>query len=113
MPARVRASLASRPGKVPDCGWRVTDAGASVPLTGRADNDTWWMRIGYLATAPSTVTVEAGESTFEVSLRSGLHDLFLRVGSGFDAVSMTGVEPGVTVCIDTIQVGPVAPEGPA
>jgi hypothetical protein len=113
MPAGVRASLASRPGKVPDCGWRVTDAGASVPLTGRADDDRWWMRIEYLATAPSTATVAAGESTFEVSLRSGLHDLFLRVGSGFDAVSITGVEPDVTVCVDTIQVGPVGPEDQA
>lgn len=108
--AGIKPSLASPPGKVPDCGWRVTSRGATVPLSGRADGDPSWMRIGYLATAPSVVTVTAGDTTFEASLRSGLNDLFLRVGTGFETVSFSGLEPGVTLCVDSIKVGPVRPE---
>jgi hypothetical protein len=112
-PARVTPSLASRPGKVPDCGWRVTEKGATVPLTGRADDATWWMRIAYLATAPSTVAIAAGDTTVDASLRSGLNDLFLRVGTGFESVTITGVEPGVAVCVDRITVGSIGSEGSA
>ncbi len=41
----------------------------------------------------------------DVSLRSGLNDLFLRVEDAFDSVRIDGVEPGTTVCVDTIEVG--------
>lgn len=111
--AEVRASIVSRPGRVPDCGWSVTEKGATVPLTGRVDDDRWWMQIAYMATAPSTVAIEAGDTTFEASLRSGLNDLFLHVGTGFDALRITGVEPGVTICVDEIAVGSLRSEDPA
>lgn len=111
--AGIEPSLTSRPGTVPRCGWRVTEAGTSVPLAGRAAADTWWVRIGYLATGPSPATITAGSTTFDVSLRSGLNDLFLRIEDGFDAIRMDGLMPGVTLCVDEIEVGRVRPADPA
>ncbi|KRE96135.1 hypothetical protein ASG76_03570 [Nocardioides sp. Soil774] len=104
-PAKIERVLAARTGDVAGCGWRVAEDGASVPLASRAPDDRWWVRIAYLATAPTTATVTLGDTSFEVSLRSGLNDLFLRVEDTFDSVRIDGLEPGVTVCVDTIEVG--------
>ena len=103
--AEVDTVLASRPGNVADCGWEVTGEGRTIPLGGRAIDYFWWVRIAYLATGPTPATVSFGDTSFDVSLRSGLNDLFLRVEDTFDAVRVDGLEPGVTVCVDTIQVG--------
>lgn len=108
-PAEVTSVVASQPGKVAGCGWDVTSVGKTIPLTGRAIDIAWWIRIGYLATAPTTATVTAGDTSLEVSLRQGLNDLFLRVEDGFDEISIDDVQSGVTVCVDTIEVGRVGP----
>lgn len=112
-PAEIEASTTSRPGRVPECGWRVSGTGTSIPLAGRATNDSWWVRMGYLATGSSPATITAGDTTFDVSLRSGLNDLFLRVENGFDEVRIDGVSADVTVCVDTIEVGRARPGSPA
>ena len=111
--AEISRVLAARPGDVADCGWRVVGGGSTIPLDGRAIDYFWWVRIGYLATAPTTATVSLGDSTFDVSLRSGLNDLFLRVEDTFDSVHIDGLEPGVTVCVDTVVVGHTRAGGPA
>jgi hypothetical protein len=112
-PAKIDQVLASRPGEVEGCGWRVTEKGKSIPLTAQAPDDLWWIRIGYLTNGPSVATVSAGDETFDVSLRSGLNDLFLRVEDSFDSVRIDGIEPGVAVCVGTIEVGKTRPGGPA
>lgn len=112
-PAEIDGAHVSLPGDVRNCGWRVTERGASIPLADQVPRDVWWLRMGYLANGPTTATVGAGHDTFDVSLRSGLNDLYLRVQDSFDSVRIDGVEPGVTVCVDTIEVGRPRPGGPA
>ncbi|WP_159081446.1 hypothetical protein [Nocardioides sediminis] len=105
--ADIKVVLASRPGKVDGCGWQVTEAGKSIPLMGRAIEYDWWIRIGYLSTGPSTASIKVGDTTMDVSLRSGLNDLFLRVEDTFDSIRVDGLESGVSLCIDTVEVGGV------
>lgn len=111
--AHIDPVLSSQTGTVAGCGWKVARAGKTIPLTGRAIDYSWWLRIGYLATSSTTATVTAGDTSVEVSLRQGLNDLFLRVEDGFEAVRIDNLRSDTTVCVDTIDVGRATPGGAA
>jgi hypothetical protein len=51
-----------------------------------------------------------GENRREALLRRGLHSLYVEVDGVFDSVSLTGLEQGTTVCVDTIEVGDPVPQ---
>jgi len=112
-PAHLDKILGSGPGKARGCGWRVRAPGRTIPLDGRAINYVWWIKIKYLASAPATVTLDAGESTVRVPIRVGLNDAFVHVRGTFDAVRIIDVDPGITICVDAIEVGDVSPGDPA
>jgi hypothetical protein len=99
----------SRPGPREGCGWFVTDEGKGVPLTGRIFDSVWWIRIGYLASAASSAVVTAGLDKVEVRIEPGINSLYVRVLDSFDSVEIDGLEPGVTMCVDTIEVGEPRP----
>ena len=104
--AEIGPGTRSRPGPVEDCGWLIDEpTGAGVPLQGRAFDFVWWVKISYLSSASTPVTVTAGRSTISTSLRSGLHDLYVRVDGEFEAVDFSGLDPGVALCVDAIRVG--------
>lgn len=71
---------------------------------------TWWLRVDYLASNDSGLTVSAGDATREVSLRRGLHQVYVRVEGAFDQVRLAGVDAGATVCVDKVVVGQPVPE---
>jgi hypothetical protein len=97
----------SRPGPVEDCGWRSDNtAGVTIPLRDPAFDFLWWLKISYLSSASTPVTVSAGRSRVDTSLREGLHDLYVRIDGEFTDVDISGLDPGVAVCVDTIEVGP-------
>lgn len=102
----------SVPGPSRGCGWRVTDKGRRIPLAGDAFDFAWWARIGYLSSTDSPVTVAAGQNRVETSVRSGLNNLYLRLEGGFDHVTIDGLDPGTTLCVDVIEVGQPEPGGP-
>ena len=107
--AVIDLGVSSRAGPTPGCGWHVTSEGREIPLRGRAFNSTWWVRIGYLASDPSTLTVTTGAKERRVEIPSGLGNLFLRVTGTFDSVRIDGLAPGQTMCVNRIEVGqPVA-----
>ncbi len=107
----VEQGVVSKPGPLDGCGWKVTDVGRTIALTGRAFEYPWWMRIGYLAQHESAVLIQAGNSTVSTKLEGGLHSLYVRNDGGFDEVTVRGLDPGVTVCVDSIEVGKVVPGG--
>lgn len=109
---RISPGVASLAGPVEGCGWRIPASGLSVPLTGRAFPYVWWMRIGYLSSRDSSVVVSAGRSVVRTEVLSGLHDLWVRVDGSFASVGISGLEEGVTLCVDTIEVGQPQPGGP-
>ena len=58
------------------------------------------------------MTVTAGTTSVETRVRSGLNNLYLRLEGGFDHVTIDGLTPGTTLCVDTIEVGQPEPGGP-
>ena len=107
--AHIELGVASKEGPSEGCGWHVTSKGLDIPLNGRAFQAKWWMRIGYLTSGPSNVTITAGDRERRVQLPGGLGNLFLRMTGTFDSVRIDGLEPGQTMCVDRIEVGlPVA-----
>ncbi len=97
--------ITSEEGPVDGCGWKVSAKGKEIPLSGRAFDFVWWVRVGYLASAASPVTITAGDTRVETSVRAGLNDIYLRIEDTFDEVAFTGLNEGTTVCVDTVEVG--------
>jgi len=101
----------SPPGPVEGCGWRLPSAAErSLALSRSFADATWWLRVDYLASNDSGLTVSAGDATREVSLRRGLHQVYVRVEGAFDQVRLAGVDAGATVCVDKVVVGQPVPE---
>ena len=108
----IERGVDSVPGPVAGCGWRVTERGRRIPLAGDAFDFGWWARIGYLSSQDSSVTVSAGTTSVRTRVRSGLNNLYLRLDGGFDHVMIDGLDPGTTLCVDTVEVGQPEPGGP-
>ena len=96
---------ASPKGPVEGCGWKVTSRGKTIPFSGRAFDFVWWVRIAYLGSSASPVTITVGDTVVDTATRSGLNDIYLRVEGTFDEISFAGLDEDTTVCIDTVQVG--------
>lgn len=111
--ALIDAGVTGEPGPTADCGWQVSSRrGRTIPLSGRAFAWDWWVRIGYLSSAASPVTVEASGDVVHTRLRPGVNSLYLRLTGPFDRITVRGLGTGVRVCVDTIEVGNVVPGGP-
>ncbi|MCW2764904.1 MAG: hypothetical protein JWO11_863, partial [Nocardioides sp.] len=52
----------------------------------------------------------AGSDEVATSVHTGLNSLFVRVEGSFDRITLTGVKPGVTLCVDKVEVGNPVPE---
>lgn len=105
----IAGGLSSVPGPTEDCGWMARGShGVDIPLESTTDDFVWWMRIGYLASASSPVTVVAGDSVRQTSIRSGLNYLYVRADGAYDIVRIEGLDDDVTVCVDEILVGNAA-----
>jgi hypothetical protein len=109
--AVIEPGLFSREGTRPGCGWLVDSPGLDIPLDGTAFQWVWWMRIGYLASDDSHIRVWAGDSRVETTVQAGLNDLWVRVKGSFDYVRVSGLDDGVTMCVDTIELGQPVPGG--
>lgn len=103
--AWIEPSVTSRTGPDPGCGWLVRSPGRSVPLRSTAFEWSWWIRIGYLASEDSTMTISAGRSTEEVQVERGVHSLYAQVEGRFGTVRLSGLDQGAAVCVDSIEVG--------
>lgn len=111
-PTLIDAAVTSRPGPREDCGWRVRPPGRSIPLeTGTIDVD-WWMRIAFLSSQRTTVTVTAGEVSRETVINPGIGSIYVQATGAFDEVEVSGLTTGTTLCVDTIEVGTPIPGGP-
>jgi hypothetical protein len=109
--ADLDAVLETQPGPRTGCGWLVRDRARALPLVGRAIDLQWWLRIGYLASAATPVTVTAGDDSVETDLNPGLGELWVRVDATFDEITLSGLAPGTSACVDSIEVGQAVPGG--
>jgi hypothetical protein len=110
-PAVIEAGLKSRPGPVTDCGWRVTETKneVEIPLEGQAFEWGWWLRLGYLSSADSPVVIAAGGKNVPTEVHRGLNSLYVYIDGTFSDVSVGGLSPGTTLCVDTVEVGRPVP----
>jgi hypothetical protein len=106
--AGVDAAVTSRPGPAPGCGYEV-GSGRTIELTGGTIETVWWLKIGYLSSQESPIIVRAGGDEVATSVHTGLNSLFVRIEGSFDRITLTGVKPGVTLCVDKIEVGDPVP----
>jgi hypothetical protein len=96
----------ARPGTSPDCGYRIGSGMTTIPLEGPFVFGGWWVRLGYLATAPSALTVKAGGQEFQTSVDAGFHALYFAAGDEeFDSISVGGLIGDATMCTDDVTVG--------
>lgn len=108
-PTLIDAAVTSEEGPAEGCGWRVGSRGRAIPLRGATINIDWWMRIGFLASDRTTVTVTAGDVTRDAVVNPGLGSLYVQATGTFDRVRIDGLSEDVTFCVDVIEVGaPVA-----
>lgn len=99
------AAVLSEKGPRAGCGWLVRERGKEIPLTARAFTWQWWARIGYLASADSSVVVSAGNSRIETEILAGPNSLWIHLDGSFDQIGISGLGTGVSMCVDTIEVG--------
>jgi hypothetical protein len=70
------------------------------------------VKVGYIASADSAMTVSAGGLTQETSVTQGLHNLYFEAGSnGFDSIRLGGLVGEAILCTNDVTVGrPIAVE---
>jgi hypothetical protein len=99
-------------GPVEGCGWAAGPEPVDVPLDGATTDGRWYLQLSYFAGADSTVWLTAGETRAGTLLASGLHDLFVLVTGEVDRVRVEVGDPGTTVCVGAVRVGPARPLPP-
>jgi hypothetical protein len=113
------------PGPDRQCGYRVADTARTIPLevTGfqvppdAREHAAVWVRIGYLGTGASSVTVQLGDETIQATVVGGLHALFVRgdvvadatTTGRVDEVTISGLRDGVAICTNDVTAGPLTP----
>jgi hypothetical protein len=107
----IDGGTAARPGPVPGCGWKVDEDGTTIPLTNRTIDWVWWLKISYLSSADSPVTVSGGGDSIDAEVMTGLNDLYVKIAGPLASVRIDGLDPGVTMCVDGIEVGDPVPGG--
>jgi hypothetical protein len=111
-PTVIDAAVTTEPGPTPDCGWRVTGSGRSIPLRGGTIDVDWWLRVGFLSSARTPVTVTAGDVSRTTTVNPGIGSVFVQATGAFDTVRFSGLAPGVTLCVDVVEVGTPRPGSP-
>ncbi|KRF17350.1 hypothetical protein ASG90_08645 [Nocardioides sp. Soil797] len=110
--ALIRTGVTSLPGPTGGCGWLVEGpATAAVPLSNPTVDYEWWLRISYVGSRASDVTVAAGESTVHGTVHSGLGSLYVKVRGSLDEIRISGLDDGDALCVDKIEVGTPVPGG--
>jgi len=99
------------PGPAGGCGYRVTFGGeVRIPLAVPAVHWPWWVYVGYLSSADSTVTFQLGDAVHRFNVHRGLNQIFFRLESAGDAVRLSVDDPGEVLCTRAITVGRLAPK---
>jgi len=109
------AGPTAKDGPVTGCGWELGDEPVRIPLGAEATDELVVVRIGYLATAATTLDVTAGGTTVEVEVSPGQGSAFVAAPGPVNAVVVERTGDNTRVCTDDITAGaPVAaPVGPS
>jgi hypothetical protein len=105
-PLDVTAVHHAIPSSNPRCAYRVGRGTRTIPLEGPFLFGNWWVKVGYIATADSSITVSAGGESHQTSVSRGLHTLYFEAGDQrFDTIRLGGLVGDATLCTDDVTVG--------
>ncbi len=92
------------------CAYQIGHRMRTIRLDGPFALAGGWVRVNYLATADSSITVSAGGVTHRTSISSGLHVLYFSAGDyPFDSITIGHLIGEAQMCTDDVIVGqPVA-----
>ncbi|MDD9350094.1 hypothetical protein [Mumia sp.] len=85
------------------CGLLISER-TRVPLGASTIDYQFWVEVGYITGADSTLRFEAGDNRVDVGIRRGLHTLLIRTDGVYDSVTFDPA-PGATICVDRISIG--------
>ncbi|WP_456698181.1 hypothetical protein [Aeromicrobium sp. P5_D10] len=103
IPGEPRTELGPEEG----CGFAVSGDPRTIEIVPVIDF-SFWLSINYLSGSEGTATITAGETTQEVAIEKGLHTLLLQTRGAYNSVTITP-GPAVSLCVDNINVGELAP----
>jgi hypothetical protein len=109
-PVTVLPTRQAVPASTTDCANRVGHGTRRIRLDGPFVLAGGWVRVSYLATADSSITVSAGGVSHRTSISSGLHVLYFSAGDEpFDSITLGHLIGEAQLCTDDVIVGqPVA-----
>lgn len=82
-------------------------------LSSKVKGKDWWARLPYGTTKPATVTISAGDTTHEVTLKPGLRNLYFNAEGTFDEFTISEARPGSWICVGNATFGfptPIEPD---
>jgi hypothetical protein len=96
----------AKPVKPSACDNQVGRRGRRIPLDGTFVFGSWWVRIGYIASADSMITVRAGGAAHHTAVSSGLHALYFEAGDKpFRSIWIGPMVDGGILCTNDVVVG--------
>ncbi|MDG4794481.1 procyclic acidic repetitive family protein [Micromonospora sp. WMMD1082] len=99
-----------QPGPQDGCGYLVTSAETVRMRLDEPRSDWHWVvRVGYLSSADGTATLRFGSGVAHFPVKKGLHQRFFRIVGGGAAVELTVAGADVSLCINDISIGDLAP----
>ena len=82
--------------------------GLTLDLSGPATSFGTWLAFGYLATKDGSVTLTTGDTSITVPLLRGPNTFFMRPEGEFNAVTLSNLSDGMTLCASSVKVGRIA-----
>ncbi len=94
------------PGKLPGCGYRVAqESRVTIPLDGPVIGAGWWLRVGYVATGNSPVTITVGQHRFHTRVTQGVHSFYLEGDGEYSSIKFSALADGVALCTNDVTLG--------
>ncbi|RLQ04608.1 hypothetical protein EAD96_13960 [Micromonospora sp. BL1] len=99
------------PGTVEGCG-HLAEGGRTVriPMDGYLVEWPYVVHFGYVSSGDSTAVFKLGDATREITLKSGLNDVFFMLEGAGSAVELTVNTPGVRLCTNLVTIGRAVPK---
>jgi hypothetical protein len=110
-PAWVEPGVKLVPGPVPNCGHSLNGGKpATLPLTGSVIEWPWIVRIAYLSSGDSEVTLRIGKQAQVFSAKQGLHEYFFHLTADGPTLEIDVHNPAVHLCTNEVTIGNLVPK---
>jgi hypothetical protein len=95
------------------CGYPLDADTTSIPLDGPVIGGGWWIRVAYASPRAVHLHLQAGDEGHDLSLPSGLHNVFVQAAGTFDDVVLSDYPEDTGLCVTALTLGLPSPTPPA